>query len=83
MSILSKVIYRFNVILIKIPIAFVYRATTNNSKICIEPQKTPNNKAILWKNKAGGFTIPDFKIYYKAVVIKTVWPWHKNRHIDQ
>ena len=83
MTALSKAIYRFSAIPLKLPMPFFTKLEEKIFTICMKTQKTPNSHSNLETERARVIRLPDFRLYYKAALIKTIQYWHKNRNTVQ
>ena len=84
MTILPNTVHRFNVILIKLPMVFFTELEQKKSQL-LWKHKSPRiaKRVLRKKNGTGRINLPNFRLYYKATVINTIWFLHKNRNIEK
>ena len=84
MTILPKATYKFNAIPVKLPVTFFTELEEKSFSFVGKYKNSEQPKTILRKkNGARRLKLPEFRLYYKVTVIKTVQYWHKNRNIHQ
>ena len=84
MTILPKLIYLFSVIPIKLPRIFFTKLEKTLTKFIWKNKRSRILRELMKKNvKEGGLAVPDLKLFYKAVVVKTIWYWLRNRRKDR
>jgi hypothetical protein len=83
MTILPKAMYRFEAIPSKISTQFFIELERAICKFIWSNKKPRTEKTVLNnKRTSGGITIPDLKLYYRSIVIKSPWYWYRERHDD-